>query len=64
VNGTIFEMVNGRIRSADRAHLLDMPERDPITKRSSYDRVKETAPAATLSNFRARVQSQSRRWRS
>ena len=52
VNGAIFEMVHGRISPGDRARLLGLLDRDPITKRSGYDRVKETAPAATLSKFR------------
>ena len=56
VNGAIFEMVHGRISSGDRTRLLGLLDRDPITKRSGYDRVKETAPAATLSKFREHLE--------
>jgi hypothetical protein len=52
VNGNVFETVHARISAADRVRLLGLLERDPITRRTGYDRLKQTAPAATLSKFR------------
>jgi hypothetical protein len=56
VNGGIFALVHGRMSPADRARLLGLLERDLITKRSGLDRLKQTAPAATLSKFREHLE--------
>jgi hypothetical protein len=56
VNGDIFERVHGRMGPIDRVRLLSLLERDPIAKRSGFDRLKQTAPAATLSKFREHLE--------
>jgi TnpA family transposase len=56
VNGAIFETAHTRISLADRARLLGLLEPEPISRRSGYDRLKRTAPAATLSKFREHLE--------
>jgi hypothetical protein len=56
VNGEIFERVHARMSKASRVHVLALLERDLVSRRSGIDRLKQTAPAATLSKFREHLE--------
>lgn len=55
VNTALFTKVAGRLGPADRSRLGRLLLVDPITRRSEFDRVKDTAKAASLGKFKARL---------
>lgn len=52
VNTELFATIGARLTLADREGLERLLEVDPVTKRSTYDRLKQPAKAATLTKFK------------
>ena len=55
VNNGFYAMVAGRVDTASRVRLARLLLVDPVTRRSEFDRLKDTAKAASLNKFKARL---------
>lgn len=55
INTALFTLVADRLDGVERSRLARLLLVDPITRRSGFDRIKDTAKAASLGKFKTRL---------